>query len=138
MLSEEAAIANAEYIGYASPNKLVYENEDYAESMGEYAMKILYGTPHTVINEAYNKKIGSIGSDDAAIYSMFEDDIQAHVNTLWESLKTENATEPWVHATSGIIVASVLALAVYSIYIKKKRSRDYRMRDKAALLKKKK
>ena len=132
MLSEEPAIANAEYIGYASPNKLVYENEDYAEEMGEYAMSILYGTPHTDINKEYNENVGS------AIYSMFDDNIQAHVNTLWESLKTENATEPWIHVTSGLIVAAVVALAGYTTYVKKKRSRDYRIRDRAALLEKKK
>ena len=133
MMSEEAAIANALYIGYASPNMLVYENEAYAEEMGEYAMEILYGTPHTVVNKEYNEKFGS------AIYRMFDQSTQAHVNTLWESLKTENSTEIWVHLTSGLIVALVIGLAIYSIYIKKKRSRDYRMRDRnAALLKKSK
>jgi len=131
MLSEEPAIANAEFIGYASPNKLVYENEDYAESMGEYAMNILYGTPHTEINKEYNKNVGS------AIYSMFDDNIQSHVNTLWESLKTENATEPWVHVTSGLIIVALLSLSAYTIYVKKTRSRDYRMRDKKAMLEKK-
>ena len=45
-------------------------------------------------------------------------------------LKTENATEPWVHVTSISIIVAVLALAVYSVYIRKKRSRHYRMRDK--------
>ena len=29
MLSEEPAVANAEYICYACPNSLVYESEDY-------------------------------------------------------------------------------------------------------------
>ena len=35
MLSEEAAVANAEYIYYASPNSLVYDNETYQEDMGK-------------------------------------------------------------------------------------------------------
>ena len=38
MLSEEPAIANAEYICYASPNSLVYNNADYQEELGEEAM----------------------------------------------------------------------------------------------------
>lgn len=47
MLSEEAAVANAEYIYYASPNRLVIENEEYIECMTdvhEDAMQILYPT----------------------------------------------------------------------------------------------
>ena len=42
MLSEEPAIANAEYIYYASPNSLVFESEEYADDMGEETMAILY------------------------------------------------------------------------------------------------
>ena len=42
MLSEEPAIANAEYIYYASPNSAVYESEVYMDDMGEEAMEILY------------------------------------------------------------------------------------------------
>ena len=42
MLSPEAAIANAEYICYASPNSVVYNDPGYAEDMGEEAMEILY------------------------------------------------------------------------------------------------
>ena len=58
-------------------------------------------------------------------------DIQSHVNALWESLKTENSTELWVHISSIAIVVGVLSYAIYGVYIKKKRSKDYRMRDKA-------
>ena len=42
MLSEEPAVANAEYISYASPNALVYESETYQADMGQEAMEILY------------------------------------------------------------------------------------------------
>ena len=41
MLSEEPAIANAEYICYASPNALVYNNEQYKDDMGEEAIEVL-------------------------------------------------------------------------------------------------
>ena len=124
MLSEEPAVANALYVGYASPNKVVYESEYYAEEMGEDAIEILYSVSPDVINEKYNEMYGT------ACYKSFSPEIQAHVNMLWESLKTENATEPWVHITCGIIVAGVLSLAIYTVYIKKQRSRDYRLRDK--------
>ena len=132
MLTEEPAVANAIYVGYASPNKVVYESEYYAEEMGEEAMEILYGVSPSVINEKYNEMYGT------ACYRSFSPEIQAHVNMLWESLKTENATEPWIHVTCGVIVVGVLSLATYSVYIKKKRSRDYRLRDKEAAKAKKK
>jgi spermidine/putrescine transport system substrate-binding protein len=51
MLSEEAAIANALYIGYASPNSLVYESEDYIDEMGEEAIEVLYSDVD--VNENY-------------------------------------------------------------------------------------
>jgi spermidine/putrescine transport system substrate-binding protein len=42
MLSEIPAVANAEYIYYASPNSVVYNSEEYKEDMGEEVMKVLY------------------------------------------------------------------------------------------------
>ncbi len=135
MLSEEPAVANALYIGYASPNTLVANNgdynPDYAEEMGEDALEILYGKDPELLNAEYNEKYGTTS------YKSFDSEIQAHVNTLWESLKTESSTEPWVHITCGVIVLSVVALAVYTTYIKKKRSRHYRMRDRERLAAKK-
>ena len=117
MLSEEPAIANALYIGYASPNALVYENPDYIEEMGEHAMEVLYGGDEMTYN--YDP-----------FYHAFSSDIQAYTNSLWEQLKTENSTELWVHVSSFIIVGGLCTYAGYVLYIKKKRSRDYRMRDK--------
>jgi spermidine/putrescine transport system substrate-binding protein len=127
MLSPEPAIENALYIGYASPNKVVVENEDYIagiSELNENAMEILYGTSPEEINAEYNAKFGT------TCYESFSPEIQDHVNMLWESLKTENATEPWVHVTAIIIVAAVITLAIYTTVIKKIRSKDYRLRDK--------
>ena len=126
LLSEEAAVANALYIGYASPNSLVIENEEYLDEMGEYAIELLYGVSPEEINASYEEKY------ETTSYRMFSSEIQAHINTLWESLKTENSTEPWIHVTTALIVGGVLAFWGYNFYIKKKRSRDYRLRDKAA------
>ena len=115
MLSEEVAIANAIYIGYASPNRLVAESEEYAEEMGEYAMDLLYGVTPEQINGDYNALYGT------ASYQSFDPATQALVNELW------------VHISCGVIVAGVLSVAIYNTYIKKKRSRDYRLRDKSAI-----
>ncbi|MBQ7326002.1 MAG: spermidine/putrescine ABC transporter substrate-binding protein [Clostridia bacterium] len=133
MISVEAATANALYIGYASPNKAVTDSEYYKEMLSyNYdtdfvdAWEVLYSKDKTEANESY--------SYNPAYNSYYKDeqvDIQVHVNSLWEELKTENATELWVHITSITIVVVVLTAAIYDIYIKKKRSRDYRLRDKA-------
>jgi spermidine/putrescine transport system substrate-binding protein len=136
MLTEEIAVANAVYIGYASPNTLVvngdYVNEAYLEEMGEDAIEILYKASPAEINKEYNAKHGT------TCYKSFTPEIQAHVNTLWESLKTENSTELWVHIATAVIVTGVAVLVGYTTFIKKKRSRDYRLRDKAARLQKNK
>ncbi len=76
MLSEEPAIANAEFIYYASPNALVYENEDYAEEMGEEAMEILYPGIED-FRSLYNE----------LAYRNLDSETLDYVNTLWEELK---------------------------------------------------
>lgn len=76
MLSEEAAVANAEYIYYASPNSLVYENEDYIEEMGEEAMEILYPDIENFA-ENYNKYA----------YRNLDQETLYYINTLWENVK---------------------------------------------------
>ena len=76
MLSQETAVANAEYIYYASPNSLVYNNETYQEDMGEEAMEILY--PEGVnFAEEYNK----------LAYRNLDDEMLSYMNSLWENLK---------------------------------------------------
>ena len=76
MLEEEPAIANAEYICYGCPNDLVYDNEDYAEEMGEEAMEILYPDLENFA-EKYNE-FAYRNLDPATLDT---------VNTLWEELK---------------------------------------------------
>lgn len=133
MISLEAATANALYIGYASPNKAVTESDYYKEMLSynydtDYvsAWDVLYGKTKDEANVNYTHETPAYKD----YYKDANVDIQAHVNTLWESLKTENSTELWVHITSIAIVVGVLSLTLYDQYIKKKRSKDYRLRDK--------
>ncbi len=121
MLDRDAAVANALYIGYASPNDTVRNDEEYLDEMGEDAIEILYGLDPETVTQNYSYD---------PYYHKLDSDTQEHFYSLWESLKTENAIEPWVHASSVIIVVCVLGLCVYSIIIKKSRSRFYRLRDK--------
>ena len=76
MLSEEPAIANAEYICYACPNSLVYNSDEYAEEMGEDTMDILYPEIEN-FNEQYNKYA----------YRNLDPETLSYMNSLWESLK---------------------------------------------------
>lgn len=76
MLSPEPAIANAEYICYASPNSAVYTDAGYIEEMGEEAMQILY--PEL--------------DDFAALYNQYayrtlDQEMLDYVTSLWETLK---------------------------------------------------
>ena len=78
MLSEEAAIANAEYINYASPNSLVYKNEGYIEDMGAEAMEILYPELGN-FSELYNE----------FAYRSMDQEMLDYLNTLWETVKIQ-------------------------------------------------
>lgn len=76
MLSEDAAIANAEYTYYASPNRLVYENPGYIDGMGKEAMDILY------------RYAGNFAENyEANAYHNLSPDMLEYINTLWETLK---------------------------------------------------
>lgn len=77
MLSEEPAIANAEYICYASPNSLVYNNETYKEDMGEDAIAVLYPEGFDFA-EKY----------DANCYKDLNKVTKEYLNSLWEKFKT--------------------------------------------------
>lgn len=76
MLSEEPAVANAEYISYASPNALVYESETYQADMGKEAMEILYPDLWDFAQQ-YN----------TLAYRNLSNEMLDYVNTLWETLK---------------------------------------------------
>ena len=76
MLSAEPAIANAEYIYYASPNSLVYESEEYAAELGEETMEILYPGIED-FSQLYN----------TYAYKNLDADALGYMNSLWEALK---------------------------------------------------
>ena len=76
MLSEEPAIANAEYTYYASPNSIVYTNAGYIEEMGDDVMEVLYPELGS-FSEAYNK----------LAYKNLDSDTLNNLNTLWENVK---------------------------------------------------
>ena len=76
MLTEEAAVANAEYTYYASPNNAVRENEEYREYMNsikEGGYDLMYGTD-AVETSSYK----NLGGEQLIM-----------LNELWEELKSD-------------------------------------------------
>lgn len=110
MLSEEIAIANAEYMCYASPNSLVYENEEYIEYMTEEihpdALSILY----------------DFDMDTMEFFHDLPDGTRDLMNSLWEELKIESEIGAAVYVICALIVLSLLALLITKIAIKKRRA----------------
>ena len=76
MLSEEAAVANAEYTYYASPNSLVYNNATYLEDLGEDTIAVLYPELGNFA-EQYNKMA----------FRNLDSETLDYLNTLWGNLK---------------------------------------------------
>lgn len=111
MLSEEAAIANAEYICYASPNKLVSQNADYRAAMEEIhpdAIDILYGTDGL----------------DLQFYENLPNDQLMLLNDLWEDLKIESSVSTSIIVMASVIVCGGAAAGVF-FYVRNRRRRRF-------------
>ncbi len=113
MLSEEPAVANAEYIGYASPNTLVRASEEYIECMNEIhpnAYNILYPENVDFITSYYKNQSA---------------ETREYMNSLWEELKIESSLGVWIYVVCAVIIVLIAALAIYSKIKKKKREEKY-------------
>ncbi len=108
MLSEEVAIANAEYICYASPNTLVSESEEYREDMAEIhenAYDILYDFDISTMEYFHALPADTLNG----------------MNSLWEELKIESTIGASIYVICGVIIAVGAALVIRSVIIKRKR-----------------
>ncbi len=135
MLSEEIAVANAMYIGYASPNTLVVSNEDYIAYMNDWhedAMNILYG--HSVILDDYTDLKDVTVEDAAMLKASFyrtisnteeNGNLLDFTNTLWSEVKTESSIEPWIYVADTVIVAALLFLFLFSFIRRRRREKEY-------------
>ncbi|MBE6538756.1 MAG: spermidine/putrescine ABC transporter substrate-binding protein [Ruminococcaceae bacterium] len=114
MLSEEAAIANAEYICYASPNTLVTESEEYIEYMGEDWIALLYPENFDFKTE-YDKNC----------YKSLPTETLNMLNGLWEELKIDSNLGAWVYVSCVAIIVLLVVWGISSFIVKKRRSRYY-------------
>lgn len=114
MLSPEPAIANAEYIYYASPNSIVYENEEYIDYMGEEAMEILYPEGFDFASEL-----------EANAYRNLDPETLEYVASLWEELKITGGLPAGVYVTAGVLAFVIIALIVAVVLEKRRRAKYY-------------
>lgn len=115
MLEPEVAIANAEYICYASPNTAVVESEEYIEYMTEEihpdAIDILYNN-----FEKDFKNEGFVALDEVT---------QEYVNSLWDDLKISSETATYVYVLSGTIAAAIVFAIIFFAIRKRIRESTY-------------
>ncbi len=116
MLSEEPAVANAEYLYYASPNKLVVNNDGYKESLGEdydviYDSDLEGNLEYMFENYAYRN---------------LPDEKLHLLNSLWETLKVDSAAfGGGIYIICAVIAVLLIAFAIYLYIIKRKRRKLY-------------
>ena len=108
MLSEEAAIANAEYTYYASPNDAVKNNEEYQaylEDIKEGAFDLMYAS-----------------TDNAIAYENLTEEKLVLINQLWEELKSDMTVSTPIFVICGVIVATLVGAGVFFAIRRKKRA----------------
>ncbi len=103
MLEPEIALANAEYIYYATPNKAVLENEDYSLIDSEAVY------PETVKN-------------GQAFHNLPTDTMQ-YMNNLWMKVKGENNTQGLYAGFFSVIF--VVVIIIIANIIKKAKMKKY-------------
>ena len=100
MLTEEPAIANAEYTYYASPNRVVVESEEYIEYMGE-------------IKEDAYEKMYATDEVKTSTYKNLSGEKLMLINQLWEELKSDIEISAGIYAICGVIIAVLVSLFAY-------------------------
>ena len=110
MLTEEPAVANAEYTYYASPNRVVRESPDYIEYMNSIkdgAFELMYDTD-AVQTSSYENLSG-------------ENLIM--LNGLWEELKSDIEVGLPIYVICGVILAVLIGGGTFLAARKRRRDR---------------
>lgn len=110
MLTERSAVANAEYICYASPHTLVRESEEYRLYLEEYH------------EDAYDILYPDTESMTLSAYAMLDDETQALQNRLWEELKIESSVGGGIYTLATVILVLLALLLLYHILVKRYRA----------------
>ncbi len=103
MMEPEIALANAEYIYYATPNKAVLENEDYSL--------------------ANSKAVYPDELQNAQEFHNLPTDTLQYMNTLWMKVKGENDAGGLYAGFFSVIIVIFIMIIIH--IIKKKRMKKY-------------
>ena len=112
LLSEEIAVANAEYICYASPNTLVPQNEEYIEYIQEMhpdALEILYPQATAFRTESYLN---------------LSEEMRRYESQLWEELMSYGSQDAGIYILTVVLAVGILALWI-TTSIRKRRLSKY-------------
>ncbi len=133
MLSEEAAIANAEYTCYATPNRLVYENEEYIEYINdcyggesfESGYDMLYCKTKDISEKSDDDEEGTVYVSYYHAIDNTEENgyLLSYTNELWETLKIESSGATWVYITAAVIVLLLFGWAGYVYFLRRYRDK---------------
>ncbi len=111
MLSEEPAVANAEYTYYASPNTAVRENQDYIDYMNDIkdgGYELMYGTDAV----------------QTSSYENLDAETLILINTLWEELKSDISVGLPIYIICGVILVILIGGGT-CLGIRKKKRDNY-------------
>ena len=123
MCRPDIALANAAYTYYASPLDLDYIEADgqYAEYVAEYRE-----TMEEVHEDAIEILYGDMASSvPSSAYLNLSDEKLTLLNDLWEELKVESSIGRGIYILCGIILAALIALAVYHIIRRRRWAKLY-------------
>ena len=104
MMEPEIALANAEYIYYATPNRAVLENEDYS----------------LIDSEAVYPE----GLENTQSFHNLPVDTLQYMNSLWMKVKGENDAQG-LYVAFFSVIAVVVAIIIAHIFKKKKMAKYY-------------
>ncbi len=107
MCEEEIAVANANYICYATPHALVLESDDYD----------LKGNPILYPDEAKMPK--------TQIFENLDYDTQQYMSMLWNELKIEGNSNLDAYVGLSVTLVLVIVYLVYKFIKKRKREAYY-------------
>lgn len=108
MLTEEPAVANAEYTYYASPNSLVRQNQDYIDYMNsikDNGYELMYDTDSVKTSSYRNLSAEKL----------------LMLNNMWEELKSDISVSIGIYVICAVIVAAMIFAGIFFAVRRKKR-----------------
>ena len=112
MLSEEPAVASAEFIYYASPNSVVYESEEYLEDMGEEFIETIYPEGFDMQSEFEKNAFRNLDPQTLEL-----------ISSLWEELKISGGMPAHVYFVAGALAILIISIIIIAAVRRKKRSK---------------